>query len=550
MSDAGSLAPPASRAPAAGLSTHPWVGIAAVLCGAFISTVTSRLSTFGLADIRGAVHAGFDEGAWITTAQGCAQMLIGPPAVWLAAVFGPRRVLVVSSLAFAAFSVLLPLSPDLNTLLVFQSLAGLASGTFVPLTMSFVLRNLPPRYWAFGVAAYALNLEMSLNISASLEGWYVEHLSWHWIFWQSAPLALLMAWCVHRGVPRAPIAWPLLHGADWFGMASLAVGLAMLYAALDQGNRLDWLNSGLVVGLLAGGAVLLVAFVVNERHSPRPWINLGYAMRYPIPLLMVLTVILRVAVLSTALLLPQFLVNVHGYRLVEAAPALLVVALPQVVIAPLVGLALRRIDARLGIAAGLALVGLASWTVSQSLTRDWVAAGFLPFATLQAFGQTLAMSSVIFFNVQHIKPADALSFGVLLQTARLFGGELGTAGMATWVRVREQVASQLIGLNVQTGDLLTQERLHTYAAAVAARSPGTAEARATGLLAGAVRTQAYVQAYVDGFWLVAATMAAALVLVALLRPAPAGPASPTPLLPRLSRSGRARGAGPAGADGA
>ena len=157
MSGAGSLAPPASRAPAAGLSARPWVGIAAVLCGAFISTVTGRLSTFGLADIRGAVHAGFDEGAWITTAQGCAQMLIGPPAVWLAAVFGPRRVLVVSSLAFAAFSAVLPLSPDLNTLLVFQSLAGLASGTFVPLTISFVLRNLAPRYWAFGVAAYALN---------------------------------------------------------------------------------------------------------------------------------------------------------------------------------------------------------------------------------------------------------------------------------------------------------------------------------------------------------------------------------------------------------
>lgn len=333
-------------------------------------------------------------------------------------------------------------------------------------------------------------------------------------------------------------------------MASLAGGLAMLYAALDQGNRLDWLNSGSVAGLLAGGAVLLVAFVVNEKYTPRPWIDLGFAVRYPIPLLMALTVILRVAILSTALLLPQFLANVQGLRLVEAGPALLAVALPQLVIAPLVGLALRRVDARLGIAAGLALVGLAGWTVSQTLTRDWVASSFLPFAVVQAFGQTLAMGSLIFFNVQHIKPADALSFGVLLQTARLFGGEAGTAGMATWLRAREQVASQLIGLNVQAGDLLTQERLQAYAAAVASRSPGSSGARATGLLAGAVRTQAYVQAYVDGFVLVAAIMAAALVLVALLRPAPAGPASPTPLLPRLSRPGRTRRAGPAGGDGA
>jgi hypothetical protein len=44
--------------------------------GTFISTLNGRLSNFGLADIRGAVHAGFDEGAWITTAQTVAQMLI------------------------------------------------------------------------------------------------------------------------------------------------------------------------------------------------------------------------------------------------------------------------------------------------------------------------------------------------------------------------------------------------------------------------------------------------------------------------------------------
>jgi len=155
-------------APAPPLSVRPWIGILAVLCGVFISTVTGRLSTFGLADIRGAVHADFDEGAWITTAQTCAQMLIGPPAVWLGMVFGPRRVLVASSLLFATASSLLPLSPNLPVLIGFQALSGLTSGTFIPLTISFVLRNLSPRFWAFGIAAYALNLELSLNVAATL----------------------------------------------------------------------------------------------------------------------------------------------------------------------------------------------------------------------------------------------------------------------------------------------------------------------------------------------------------------------------------------------
>lgn len=543
MSGAGGQAPggQASGAPPSGagaqpspdaLSVQPWIGILAVLCGAFISTLTGRLSTFGLADIRGAVHAGFDEGAWITTAQTCAQMLIGPPAVWLGAVFGPRRVLQVSCLTFAAASALTPFAPGLPALLAGQAVIGLSSGTFIPLTISFVLRNTPPRLWAFGIAAYALNLELSLNISATLEGFYSEHLSWHWIFWQSVPLALLMAWCVRRGIPRQAVDRALLRRVDWFGMGSLSLGLSMIYAALDQGNRLDWLGSGLITGLLAGGAGLVLGFLVHERMTSCPWINVRVVTTMPMPLVAVLISLLRLAILSTALLLPQFLSGVQGYRSLETGPALLAIAVPQLVIAPGAGLLLRRMDPRIPLATGFALVATACWMVATGLTRDWVTGDFLPSQALQAVGQTLAMSSLVFFSVLHLKPADALTFGALLQTARLFGGELGTAGVGTFLRVREQVASNLIGLHVEAGDPATVGRLQDYAAAVLARSQGAAGAgaRATGLLAQAVRTQANVQSFIDSFAIVGGIMLVALVLVALLNPAPQGPASHVPWL--------------------
>src|SRR5271168_1628737 len=126
----------------------PWLGLIAVLLGAAISTLSGRLSNFGLADIRGAVHAGFDEGAWITTAQTVAQMLIALPAVWAGGVFGARRVLLAASTVFCVITLLEPLATDLPTLLVFQFLGGLATGCFVPLTLSFILRNSPPSFWA------------------------------------------------------------------------------------------------------------------------------------------------------------------------------------------------------------------------------------------------------------------------------------------------------------------------------------------------------------------------------------------------------------------
>ena len=96
----------------------PWLGLLAVLLGTFISTLNGRLSSFGLADIRGAVGAGFDEGAWITTAQTTAQMLITFVAVWMGAAFGPRRVLIWASLCFALISLLIPYSATLSMLLV------------------------------------------------------------------------------------------------------------------------------------------------------------------------------------------------------------------------------------------------------------------------------------------------------------------------------------------------------------------------------------------------------------------------------------------------
>src|SRR3984957_5277433 len=133
-------------APSESPAKIPWMGLLAVLLGAFISTLNGRLSTFGLADIRGAVHAGFDEGAWITTAQTVAQMLVVPVAVWTGKAYGPRRVLLIAASAFAVTSLVEPLSPDLPTLLICQFCGGLASGFFIPLTLSFILRNMPARY--------------------------------------------------------------------------------------------------------------------------------------------------------------------------------------------------------------------------------------------------------------------------------------------------------------------------------------------------------------------------------------------------------------------
>lgn len=508
----------------------PWLGLIAVLMGAFIATLTGKLSTYGLADIRGAVSAGFDEGAWITTAQTAAQMLITVPAVWMAAAYGPRRVLMGASIAFALISLLTPYSPTLTALLTMQFLGGLASGCFIPVTLGFVTRNTPPRYWAFGIAIYAMNLELSLNISASLEGWYVEHHSWRWIFWQNVPLALIMSLCLWRGIKdKPPIERP---PADAFGLLAGSAGLALIYASLDQGNRLDWLGSGLVWGLMLAGALLFAASYIHEARTASPVLNLKVIFGAPIASQLLLIGFLRLTIIATAYLVTLYLGVVRGYRDLEVGETLIWIAAPQFLVCPFAAVILRRLDPRLVASIGFIFVSVACLLVAYNLTPLWGSYQFLPSSLLQALGQSFALSGVIFLGVLHMKPQYALTLGALLQTARLMGGEIGSAFVATMARVREQVASNLIGQHVQVGNAGVIQRVRGYGAMTTkVVDPVSALARGELVLGDVVRAAATTQAVIDVFAVIAVLTALALLIVVFRRRAPEGPASAPPLFP-------------------
>ena len=110
------------------------------------------------------------------------------------------------------------------------------------------------------------------------------------------------------------------------------------------------------------------------------------------------------------------------------------------------------------------------------------------------------------------------------------GGEIGSAFVTTLARVREQVASNLIGLHVQAGDPDVIRRVHAYGAATTkVIDPVSALARGELVLGNAVRAAATTQAVIDVFVTVAVLAAAALLIVVVRRAAPEGPASAPPL---------------------
>ena len=125
-------------------------------------------------------------------------MFSGVFCVFLSVIYGPRRVLLFAASVFTITAILLPFSPNFWVMLALEVLAGLVSGTFYSLTMTFVLTSLPKRLIIFGIAAYAARhyFHEQYRVSA-IQGWYADHLSWRWIFWHAALVTPLMMLCVY-----------------------------------------------------------------------------------------------------------------------------------------------------------------------------------------------------------------------------------------------------------------------------------------------------------------------------------------------------------------
>ena len=177
-----------------------------MLLGAFLSSLNTRLTTFGLADIRGGMGLGFDEGSWLTTVFGAAQMVVAPSAAWLSTAVGTRRFMLWTSVIFALTSLAGPVHARLrHDHRAPNYCAGSRSAPSLPASLGFILRSLAPRWWIWGLAAYAFRFVFSQNIAGSLEAFYTEQGAWQWIFWQNAVLTPIMTALVWYAMPREAI---------------------------------------------------------------------------------------------------------------------------------------------------------------------------------------------------------------------------------------------------------------------------------------------------------------------------------------------------------
>ena len=376
------------------LSKSPLLGIIGVLIGAGTVTLTSRMISLGLPDFRGHQGFGFDESAWISTAFDMGLMFIGPFIVYIGGLLGPRRILLIAAAVFTVLLIFLPLVHSYSLVIAMALLAGLTSGTLYPLTLTFALRNIPLRFLPFTIALYATFIDGAVNIAPSLYGWYRDNLSWHWMFWNSAVITPVMMLCIFYGIPKTPPPKRSAPAPSFAGVMYAGAGLALILAAFEQGQRLDWWRSGVYNALFWSGAFFLACALIRRFRGPNPFVALPYLAKWNSILLGALLFCFRFSLVGTIILIPTSLA-IRGLEANQIGPAIIWSALPLLPVAFIAGyLLLRDVDPRLIFAAGLTCTAAAALLNAQ-YDSGWAAANYYRTELLNGVGQGFSLIGLV-----------------------------------------------------------------------------------------------------------------------------------------------------------
>lgn len=361
-----------------------------------MTTFHGRLLISSLPDLRGIWVLSYDEGSVISTVASASQLILAPILPFFLTALGLRRLLLPLSLGFVCVAFCIPFISGYENLLVAHALMGLLIGSFVTATIQIMLKHLPPPWWVVVLAFFTFHVSLGINSGVSLGAFYLEYMGWQWIYWQSGLIMFVYFVLLQRHLPPDTPIRELLHKPDYSGMAFYCLSAVLIYAGLDQGERLGWFDSGIITVFLTGGIASFLLFLANEALVERPWAPPRLFADFNI-IMSVGMVIIYIFILSAnSLLITLFLDTVHDLRPLQSGLPLLLVALLQLLATPFCAFLVLKADTRLLCATGVLLMGLACYQ-GTFITADWVAADFFPMAILFAIGHPLVFLSLMAF---------------------------------------------------------------------------------------------------------------------------------------------------------
>ncbi|EHF4985776.1 MFS transporter [Serratia marcescens] len=497
---------------------HRFAACVAAIAAAWMAMLGARYVALGYADVRGGLGLGVGDGSWLSTAYAVGDVVGVVLGCWLATALSLRRVLLGTTGLFVLASGLLALSPPYAILLAARGAQGLAGGALLPMAIVALLRTLPPGHRALALALYTSASTVAPQLAAGIAGWLLDRWGWQALLLANL-LPGLLAWAAGTyGLPREPLrVRPLLH-TDRFGLLLLIGGLGLLACAFDQGNRLDWLHSPLIRALLAAGVVAVCGFAYHAASVRRDrLLDVELLSRRNILLGACGVVPFGLAAMGCGYVIPQYLVQVHGYGPADLEPVLWDAAWPQVIS---YGGAVLCLDRKwLGgprrlLALGFVLVASGLLLAGLNISGTWLAGGLRAGQILQGLGLPLILLPLLYLYVGDLMPREGVHAALVFNVMRSLGGTIGLAGITTLDRLREQAWTSAI---LHHADTAATAFARVESLVVAAGPPSAAGDQAVHRLLSNPHLQAQILAHADTLTVLAIAMLAGAILAMCMR---------------------------------
>ena len=344
--------PRPARPPATGVYP-PLVGSAKIIgtislaLATFMNVLDTSIANVSLTAIAGDLGVSSTQATWVITSFAVANAIALPLTGWLSQRFGAVRLFVTSVLLFVISSWLCGLAPSLEMLIFFRVIQGFVAGPMIPLSQALLLSSYPKAQAGMALAIWSITTLVAPVLGPVLGGWITDNIAWPWIFYINIPVGMLAAWATwtifrDRDTPTKKL--PI----DGVGLGLLVVWVGSLQIMLDKGKELDWFHSSFIVGLATISVIAFACFLVWELvDNDHPVVDLRLFKRRNF-WTGTLTMALGYGVFfGNVVLMPLWLQQYMGYTATEAGMLVAPVGLLAILLSPLIGKSIGKVDPRI-----------------------------------------------------------------------------------------------------------------------------------------------------------------------------------------------------------
>jgi DHA2 family multidrug resistance protein len=490
-----------------------------VICfGGFMALLDIQIVASSLQQIGGGLSAAQDEISWVQTAYLIAEIIMIPLSGWLTRVFSTRWLVVGSAAGFTVTSMLCGLAWNIESMIAFRALQGLLGASMIPtmFTSSFHFFQGPRRVYSAAVVGTIASVAPTLG--PVIGGWITDTLDWHWLFYVNLlpgiAVTILAAVLVKIDEPDLK----LLKGADYPGIALMAIALGTLEYVLEEGSRWNWFDDQTIRACAWIAAISGVLFVLRSLTYAQPVVDLRALTNRNFAVGCFLSFVTGIGIFSTIYLTPLFLGYVRGFSAWQTGVAIFSTGAASLAGVPLYILLAKRFDARWLMMVGLASFGLAMWSFSF-ITHDWGGEQLLVPQILRGLPQVFAVAPSVTLGLGSLSPERLKYASGLFNMMRNLGGAVGIAVCGAILNSRTNYHFDAIAYHLNPAN----QPMNRLVAGVASRYSAMPASLDDGHVAALKQLwhlayrEASTLAFADAFRAIMVAFAVATLLVPLLR---------------------------------